>query len=345
MQADDPAYADTLEIEHAVKQAGSLTNRLLAFSRRQLLQLQVLDLNTVLADTAKMLERLISPNIELSVVPGATPQWVTADPGQLGQVILNLAVNARDAMPGGGRLTISAKSVELKEPQIAVHGAIPPGAYAVLAVSDTGTGMEAEVQEHIFEPFFTTKQPGKGTGLGLAIVYGVVKQTGGWVAVRSQPEEGTTFEIYIPRADKSLEDTVPKQKGPIAHESSYPSRGTETILLVEDQEGIREVVQEFLKRRGYSVLCAADGDEALQIAGDHAQPIHLLLTDVVMPNMGGAELVHQLTRTRPHTKVLFISGNPDQASLSEHLGATAAVLQKPFPLDSLLEKVRSVLDQ
>jgi PAS domain S-box-containing protein len=345
LQADDPAYADTVEIEQAVKQAGALTNRLLAFSRRQLLQLQVLDLNSVLADTAKMLERLIAPNIELNVLPGASPQWVKADPGQLSQVILNLAVNARDAMPEGGRLTISAKSVELKEPQIAVHGAIPPDAYTVLAVSDTGTGMETEVQEHIFEPFFTTKPPGKGTGLGLAIVYGVVKQTGGWVAVRSKPEEGTTFEIYIPRAEQSLEDTVPKQKISSADERSYPSRGTETILLVEDQEGIREVVQEFLKRRGYSVLCAADGDQAIQIAGDHAQPIHLLVTDVVMPNMGGAELVQQLTRTRPHTKVLFISGNPDQASLDEHLGATAVVLQKPFPLDSLLEKVRSVLDQ
>ncbi len=212
-------------------------------------------------------------------------------------------------------------------------------------MSDTGTGMEAEVQEHIFEPFFTTKQPGKGTGLGLAIVYGVVKQTGGWVAVRSKPDEGTTFEIYFPRAEQNAQDAIPKQKNAASFERSYRSRGTETILLVEDQEGIREVVQEFLKRRGYSVLCAADGDEALQIAGGHAQPIHLLLTDVVMPNMGGAELVHQLTRTRPHTKVLFISGNPDQASLSEHLGATAAILQKPFPLDSLLEKVRSVLDQ
>lgn len=345
LQADDPAYADTLEIEHAVKQAGSLTNRLLAFSRRQLLQLQVLDLNLILAETAKMLERLIAPNIELSVVPSPTPQWVKADPGQLSQVILNLAVNARDAMPEGGLLTISAKNANLKEPQAAVQGAIPPGAYTVLAVSDTGTGMDAEVQEHIFEPFFTTKQPGKGTGLGLAIVYGVVKQTGGWVTVRSKQLKGTTFEIYIPRAEEIIEDSVEKPRAPVDHEGSHLGRGSETILLVEDQQGIREVVQEFLKRRGYSVLCAADGDEALRIADDHAYPIHLLLTDVVMPNMGGAELVSQLNRTRPHTKVLFISGNPDQASLSERLGATAVVLQKPFPLDSLLETVRGVLDR
>src|ERR1700723_1318056 len=197
LQADDPAYADTLEIELAVKQAASLTNRLLAFSRRQLLQLQTLDLNVVLAETAKMLERLISPDIELRVTPSTTPQWVKADPGQLGQVILNLAVNARDAMPEGGQLTISASSVELKDPKAAFHGAIPPGAYTVLTVTDTGIGMETEIQEHIFEPFFTTKDPGKGTGLGLAIVYGVVKQTGGWATVQSKPDEGTTFEIYI----------------------------------------------------------------------------------------------------------------------------------------------------
>ena len=198
LQADDPAYADAIEIEHAVKQAASLTNRLLAFSRRQLLQLQVLDLNAVLADTAKMLERLISPDIVLSVVPGAAPQWVKADSGQMSQVILNLAVNARDAMPKGGLLTISARSVELKAPQTAVQGEIPPGAYTVLAVSDTGTGMDADVQEHIFEPFFTTKAPGKGTGLGLAIVYGVVKQTGGWVTVRSKARRGNDFRDLHP---------------------------------------------------------------------------------------------------------------------------------------------------
>ena len=346
LQVDDPAYADTLEIEHAVKQAASLTNRLLAFSRRQLLELQVLDLNIVLAETAKMLERLIAPDIALKVVPGAAPHWVKADPGQLGQVILNLAVNARDAMPEGGQLTIEAKSVELKEPQPAVHGAIPPGVYSVLAVSDTGTGMDSEVQEHIFEPFFTTKQPGKGTGLGLAIVYGVVKQTGGWVTVSSQPDEGTTFEIYVPRAEEGVEGAIPKQKEAMASATTHAERAIETILLVEDQEGIREVAQEFLKRRGYSVLCAADGDEALRIANDHAHPIDLLVTDVVMPNMGGPELVQRLTQSRPHTKVLFISGNPDQASLSERLGEVpVAVLQKPFPLDSLLRKVRSVLDQ
>jgi CheY-like chemotaxis protein len=342
--SDDPAYAETLEIEHAVKQAASLTNRLLAFSRRQLLQLQVLDLNVVLSDTAKLLERLIAPNIVLHVALDSSPQWVKADPGQLGQV--NLAVNARDAMPEGGTLTISAKSVELNEPQPALHGAIPPGTYSVLAVSDTGTGMGSEVQEHIFEPFFTTKAPGKGTGLGLAIVYGVVKQTGGWLTVASKPEEGTTFEIYIPRAEEGLADSAPKPKHATDAAAASEGRGTETILLVEDQEGIREVAQEFLRRSGYSVLCAADGDEALRMAHRHKHPIDLLVTDVVMPNMGGPELIQRLAQARPRIKVLLISGNPDQASLTEQLGdAPVAILQKPFPLDSFLRKVRSVLDQ
>ncbi|MGA9353924.1 MAG: response regulator [Terriglobales bacterium] len=344
--ADDPAYAETLEIEHAVKQAASLTNRLLAFSRRQLLQLQILDLNVVLSDTAKMLERLIAPNIVLHVALDSSPQWVKADAGQLGQVILNLAVNARDAMPDGGQLTISAKSVELRESQPALHGAIPPGMYSVLSVSDTGTGMGSEVQQHIFEPFFTTKPPGKGTGLGLAIVYGVVKQTGGWLTVSSKPEEGTSFEIYIPRAKQGIADLAQKTKPAANAAADSESRGTETILLVEDQEGIREVAQEFLRRRGYSVLCAADGDEALRIAHDHKHPIDLLVTDVVMPNMGGPELIQRLAQSRPDTKVLLISGNPDQAALTEQLGDDPVViLQKPFPLDNLLRKVRSVLDQ
>lgn len=342
LSAGDAAHQDTLEIEQAVTQAAALTHRLLAFSRRQLLQLQVLDLNVVLTETARMLERLIVPNIELNVVPSASPQFIKADPGQLGQVILNLAVNARDAMPDGGRLTIQTKSVELEEARAASHGAIPAGTYTVLAVTDTGTGMCSEVQGHMFEPFFTTKKPGKGTGLGLAIVYGVVKQTGGWIAVCSKPEQGTTFEIYFPRAEQCEGNTISKQKVPTAS----AGRGTETILLVEDQQGIRELVHELLRRNGYSVLCAGDGHEALKIADEHADTIHVLVTDVIMPNMDGHELAQRLTHARPQTKVLFMSGNADQASLSDRLGdAPATVLQKPFPLDALLHKVRGVLDQ
>ena len=342
LTAGDAAHQDTFEIEQAVTQAATLTHRLLAFSRRQLLQLQVLDLNAVLIDTGRMLERLLVPNIELHLRPDASEQLIKADPGQLGQVILNLAVNARDAMPGGGRLTIQTRCVELSEPRPASHGAIPPGTYTVLAVGDTGTGMGSEVQSHIFEPFFTTKEPGKGTGLGLAIVYGVVKQTGGWIAVLSKPEQGTTFEIYFPRAEQSAGKALPKPKGSIAS----ATRGTETILLVEDQPGIRELVHEYLKRKGYSVLCAADGNEALKIADEHANAIDLLVTDIIMPNMGGQELAHRLTQASPGTRVLFISGNPDQASLSDSLsGSPATVLQKPFPLETLLHKVRHILDR
>ena len=338
----DLAHEDTLEIEQAVAQAASLTHRLLAFSRRQLLQLQVLDLNQVLTETARLLQRLIPPNVALVSVPAASPQFIKADPSQLSQVVLNLAVNARDAMPEGGKLTIDTKTVELQAARPASHGAIPPGAYSVLAVTDTGSGMGSDVQSHMFEPFFTTKKPGEGTGLGLAIVYGVVKQTGGWIAVNSQPDRGTTFEIYFPRAEKPEDSAIPMQK----KSATSPSRGTETILLVEDQEAIRELAYEFLSKKGYSVLCAADGSEALKIAAAHADPIHLLVTDVIMPNMGGHELAHRLTHARPQTRVLFISGNLDQASLSGSLPvAPASVLQKPFPLDALLSKVRSVLDQ
>jgi len=298
-------------------------------------------LNVVLIETGRMLERLVVHNVELAVQPAPSPQYVKADPGQLGQVILNLAVNARDAMPEGGKLQIETKSVTLAVPLAAVHGAIPPGAYTVLTVRDSGTGMSHEVQNHIFEPFYTTKKPGKGTGLGLAIVYGVVKQTGGWITVCSEPNRGTSFEIYFPRAERGTEG-VPKPKAALP--TGAP--GTETILLVEDQQGIRELVYEFLKNRGYAVLCAADGHEALKIANEQSIAIDLLVTDVVMPNMGGRELAHRLTHLRPSLKVLFMSGNPDQASLSGGSGdATADVLQKPFPLDTLLHKVRSVLDR
>ncbi len=342
MMPGDPAHRDTLEIEQAVTQAAALTHQLLAFSRRQLLQLKVLDLNVVVTETARMLERLVVHNIELEVKPAGSPQYLKADPGQLGQVILNLAVNARDAMPDGGKLKIETKSVTLSHPLAAIHGAIPPGSYSVLAVQDSGSGMSREVQSHIFEPFFTTKKPGKGTGLGLAIVYGVVKQTGGWIAVCSEPHQGTTFEIYFPRAERGAEQDSPRQKAVLPATAA----GTETILLVEDQQGIRDLVFEFLKSKGYLVLCAADGHEALKIAGEQSIPIDLLVTDVVMPNMGGRELAHRLTHSRPQTKVLFMSGNPDQASLTGGLGdATANVLQKPFPLDVLLHKVRSVLDR
>ena len=337
----DPAHTDTLEIEQAVTQAAGLTRQLLAFSRRQLLQLRLLDLNNVLSEMSRMLERLIVDEVTLEVLPASDPQFVKADPGQLGQVILNLAVNARDAMPDGGRLTVQTRGARLDHPTPAREGTIPPGNYVVLSVNDTGAGMSSDVLARIFEPFFTTKKPGKGTGLGLAIVYGVVKQTGGWISVRSEPGQGTTFEIYFPEAERNIEDNI--QKKPLGAPSG--ARGTEMVLLVEDQEGIRELVHDVLKSRGYSVICASDGNDALRIAGEYNGTIDLLVTDIIMPNLGGQDLASRLSKARPGLKVVFMSGNPDKAFLNGDLNAGAVVLQKPFPLETLLHKVRCVLDQ
>jgi two-component system cell cycle sensor histidine kinase/response regulator CckA len=339
----DPAHKDALEIERAVTRATALTQQLLAFSRRQVLQLKALDLDAVLTDVAKMLDRLIPANIELKILTAVSPNRVKADPGQLEQVILNLAVNARDAMPQGGRLSIETKNVKLRETYAGSHARIPPGNYVVLTVSDNGTGMRREIQAHIFEPFFTTKKPGEGTGLGLAIVYGVVKQSGGWITARSELGQGTTFDIYFPQV--LVEDAAAEPVSKIRVSQASTARGTETVLLVEDQDGIRDLVREYLQNYGYTVLDAGDGNEALQIAGDYKQQIHLLLTDIVMPNVGGRELAQCLTQSRPQMKVLFMSGYPDHATWSsELLDDAAAVLQKPFPLDAMARKIRSLLD-
>jgi PAS domain S-box-containing protein len=346
---NDPASKDAAGIERAVARATALTQQLLAFSRRQVLQLKALDLNIVLSDVAKMLDRLIPANIELNISALASAH-VKADPGQMEQVILNLAVNARDAMPQGGRLTVSTKNVELYQTYAGSHARIPPGKYVVLSVNDTGTGMHKDVQAKIFEPFFTTKKPGQGTGLGLAIVYGVVKQTGGWITVQSEWGSGTTVDIYFPpiQTEKSMADPDSK----IKTSPAVNACGTETILVVEDQNEIRELVCEFLLKNGYVVLQAADGNEALQIADHYKHPIHLLLTDVIMPNIGGRELARRLTEPRsqkPHLpvmKVLFMSGYPDHATWDSGLvDDTAAVLQKPFPLETLARKIRALLDE
>jgi PAS domain S-box-containing protein len=343
LAASDPARKDTLEIERAIARAAALTQQLLAFSRRQVLQLKALDLNSVLTEVAKMLNRLIPANIKLKILPAVPLHRVKADPGQMEQVILNLAVNARDAMPQGGRLCIETRDVDLHETYAGSHARIPPGRYVALKVSDTGTGMHSEVQAKIFEPFFTTKKPGQGTGLGLAIVYGVVRQTGGWITVSSELGNGTTFDIYFPQAQ--VEDAVEKPVSEIRISPAPTARGTETILLVEDQEGIRDLVREFLQKNGYSVLHAADGNEALEIADEYKHPIHLLLTDVVMPNVGGRELARRLSEPRRQMKVLFMSGYPDHATWScELVDDTAAVLQKPFTLDTLARKLRNLLD-
>ena len=339
----DAALKEALGIEHAVTRAAGLTRQLLAFSRRQILQPKVLNLNEILTEVAKMLDRLIGKNIVIKVIPAPALWTVKADPGQLEQVILNLAVNARDAMPNGGQLTIETRNAEITGATPRLDSRALAGKYVMLVVSDTGTGMAAETQAHMFEPFFTTKEPGKGTGLGLSIVYGVVKQTGGWTHVESRPGQGTVFEIYLPRAEEAT--VLPGSASGRKEFRSVP-KGSETILLVEDEEGIRVLTSEFLCGQGYTVLHAMDGKEALRVAQGHEDLIHLLVTDVVMPNLGGKELAHRLRQVRPQIKVLFMSGYPEHPALStESRDQPETILQKPFLLDVLGHKVRSVLDQ
>jgi PAS domain S-box-containing protein len=359
LDPNDPARKDALVIEDAVTRAASLTGQLLAFSREQVLRPKVLDLNAVLADVARMLHRLLGENIEVKVVPAPSLGRVKADPGQIEQAILNLAVNSRDAMPHGGRLTIETSEVELDENDSQHLGGAPPGRYVMLTVSDTGDGMDTETQAHMFEPFFTTKAPGKGTGLGLATVYGVVKQSDGWIWVDSELGRGTTFKIHLPRvAQSQLEESrVEERDGEESQPHAQPAtnttpqvatapKGTETVLVVEDQDGIRDIVGESLRRNGYKVLIAVDGDEALQMAGTYADPIHLLVTDLVMPNIGGRELAQHLTPLRPQMKVLFMSGYSEPATLNDEvIDPPADVLQKPFSLDALVRNVRRVLDE
>jgi two-component system, cell cycle sensor histidine kinase and response regulator CckA len=343
LAASDPARRDSLEIEQAVARAAALTRQLLAFSRKQVLQIRILDLNSVVTEAAKMLDRIIEANITLVVSPSASLWPIMADPGQMEQVILNLAVNARAAMPQGGRLLIETRNAEIKESDARCDNGLSPGRYVVLIVKDSGIGMDHETQARMFEPFFTTKEPGKGTGLGLATVYGVVKQTGGWTQVESKPGRGTTFEIYLPKAEE-IEARSPVSE--VRRESTSAPRGHETILLVEDQEGIRALACEFLQDLGYSVLAASDGAEALQIVDGHEDLIHLLLTDIVMPRMGGRELAQHLQRKHPHIKILFMSGYPDHPPSNDKVGEeNATLLEKPFLRDTLAYMVRKTLDQ
>jgi PAS domain S-box-containing protein len=336
------AQKESLGIEAAVTRAASLTNRLLAFSRKQVLQPTVMDLNEVLGEVAKMLDRLIEKNIALQISPAPQLWPVKADRGQIEQLIMNLAVNARDAMPQGGKLLVETRNAQIGGAHPRLRDGVRPGRYVILIVGDNGIGMDNETQARMFEPFFTTKEPGKGTGLGLAIVYGVVKQLGGWTHVDSKPGQGTTFEIYLPQAE---ETKAPATVDKILDLATVP-KGTETILLVEDEAGIRELASDFLSGRGYTVLTAVDGNEALRIAEGHEDLIHLLVTDIVMPNVGGKELSQRLRQVRPQIKVLFMSGYPDHPALaSAELGTQSTVLQKPFSLDMLAHKVRGLLDQ
>jgi len=336
---EHPEHAETEEIQKAAVRAADLTRQLLAFSRQQVLAPKVLELDALVTNLEKMLGRLIGEDVELRFAPKAARAAVRADPGQLEQVIVNLVVNARDAMPRGGKLTIETATVDLDAAYAWEHGTVEAGRYVMLAVTDTGVGIDRAARARLFEPFFTTKEFGKGTGLGLATVYGIVKQSGGYIWVYSEPGQGATFKVYLPRVEPGGE--------PVAARPS-PARalgGTETILLAEDEAAVRNLARRVLEKHGYKLLLAATGRDGVQLATQHAGPIDLLVTDVVMPEMGGRELAQRLAALQPGLKVLYLSGYTDDMIVRHGvLEAGVAFLQKPFTPDTLLRKIREVLD-
>ena len=339
LPAGDVMRADVEEIRKASERAAALTRQLLAYSRRQMLQPEILDLNVVVGEMDRMLRRLIGEHIALVTVPAPELGRVRADPSQIEQVLVNLVVNARDAMPDGGRLTIETAAVELDEGYAQDHLGAAPGAYAMLAVTDTGTGMDANVRAHLFEPFFTTKEVGKGTGLGLATVYGIVKQSGGHISVYTELGRGSSFKVYLPRVHPPPRAAAPAAPRPAA------THGSETVLVVEDDPAVLSLSCRALEAEGYTILCASDGTDALRIVERHGGEIHLLLTDVVMPGMSGRELAEQMAARRAGIRILYMSGYPGDAAV--HQGALvrgSAFLQKPFSPDGLTRKVRETLD-
>jgi PAS domain S-box-containing protein len=340
LKEGDPLRANMEEIRKAANRAADLTRQLLAFSRRQIMEFKVLDLNTVLKDLSKMVHRIIGEHIELVTLFPEDLGRVKADPGQVQQVLMNLVVNARDAMPNGGRLTIETANAELDEAYARRHVAVAPGRYVMLSVSDTGAGMTPEVKDRIFEPFFTTKERGKGTGLGLSTVYGIVKQSGGDIWVYSEAGKGSTFKIYLPRVDAPLSEAGKSIRG-----EEIP-RGNETILLAEDEEEVRRLSARILEKQGYRVLTASQGEEALEVCKAYTGPIHLLVTDVVMPKMSGRELAKRVGQFHPETRVMYMSGYTDDAIV--HFGVLdegMEYVQKPFTVDGLARRVREVLDK
>jgi CheY-like chemotaxis protein len=336
----DPRRKKAEAIKDATARAATLTRQLLAFGRKQVLELKVINLNAVVADISKLLQPLMGDDIELVISPSPDAGHVKADPGQIEQVIMNLAVNARDAMPNGGKLIIETTNVELDETYRRAHATVQSGPYVMLAVSDTGCGMDAETQSRIFEPFFTTKEKGKGTGLGLSTVYGIVKQSGGYVFAYSEFGRGTALKVYLPRVEESV-----RAEATSARASHVTCRGSETVLLVEDEDSVRELVSEALEAQGYTVLPATRGDQALKIAERREQKIDLMVTDVVMPGMSGRELAKLILEGRPTTRVLYLSGYTEDAIVHHGvLDVGTAFLQKPFTLDALACKVRETLD-
>ena len=337
----DPLRRNAEQIQTASQRATSLTRQLLAFSRKQMLAPKVLSVQSVVGDMEKILRRLIGEDVQLETSSVPDLGLVKADRSQIEQVILNLAVNARDAMPEGGRLTIETANVDLDESFSHSSVMLSPGPYVMLAVTDNGCGMDVETQAHIFEPFFTTKEKGKGTGLGLATVYGIVKQSGGYVWVYSEPGRGTSFKVYLPRVWD--EQTSPGRDRTI--EGRTLPQGTETVLLVEDEKGVRELAREYLEMTGYTVIEAENGHTALELAALHSGPIHLLMTDVVMPGISGRELSARVKAIRPEIRVLFMSGYTDQAVVHHGILETDAVLlQKPFTVAALAAKLRDILN-
>jgi len=337
LSLDHPLHEKGRAIQQAADRATTLTRQLLAFSRKQLLELKIVDVNAIVQDMERLLRPLIGETVEFTTALAPDAAQTRADAGQLEQVLMNLVVNAKDAMPGGGKLSIRTENLIVDETHRRGQTFIRPGHYVLLTVGDTGAGMDKETQSRIFEPFFTTKEKGKGTGLGLSTVYGIVKQSGGYVMVQSEEGVGTTFQIYLPR----VEGVAERHSAPAPHAAAG---GTETVLLVEDEEPVRQLVRDTLTAKGYRVLEAENGETGLAAAAGHKGDIHLVITDVVMPGIGGRELVQRLAKARPKTKVLYLSGYTEDAILSEGtIEKGAAFLQKPFTLQSLTRKVRDVL--
>jgi len=344
LEAGDPMRADLEAINAAGTRAAGLTRQLLAFSRRQVLQPKITNLNDVCTGMEKMLQRLLGEDVELATRTAPSLDWALLDPGQIEQVIMNLVVNARDAMPKGGTLTIETSDVHLSERDAAQHMGIKPGPHVMLSVTDTGIGMDAATQAHMFEPFFTTKEIGRGTGLGLSTVFGIVKQSGGAIWVQSAPGKGTTFKTCFPVARPDIVSAV--AVGPPPSIQRRTLRGTETVLVVEDEDGVRGLACTILRRYGYTVLEAHSGGDALIASEQHKAPVDLLLTDVVMPRMNGPELARRLLSIRPDMKVLFMSGYPKGAQLPYGQGASSPeFLQKPITPVVLARKVREVLER
>ncbi|MBZ5623603.1 MAG: PAS domain S-box protein [Acidobacteriia bacterium] len=334
----DPLRGHAEEILKAADRAAAITNQLLAFSRRQIMRPCVLDVNSVLANTQKMLQRLIGEDVQLVLKPARPVGHIKADPTHIEQAIVNLAVNARDAMPTGGKITIETANVHLDETYTRTHLGVHPGEFVMIAVSDTGHGMDSETRRHIFEPFFTTKGPGKGTGLGLATVYGMVKQSGGDIWVYSELGKGSTFKLYFPRVSDPLSESAGSDL------EQARTNGSETVLVVEDEKAVRELTLKMMRQLGYTVLAAASGAEAIEISRSHPGQIALLLTDVVMPNMSGRQVADSLAGTRPGMKVLYLSGYTEDTVIHHGvLDDGVDFLPKPFSREVLARKVRDIL--